>query len=151
VRYRLFEADDFAALYAIEEICFQPPERFSRVYMRHLVSQKNAATWVAEDDLGVCGFAILARARGESRMEAYVETLEVLPQRRGRGVGGEMLRCVERSAAAAGANEIWLHVNAGNASAIRLYETHGFGCEGREENYYGHGEDALIYAKALGH
>ena len=30
MNYRLFEPDDFDELYAIEEMCFQPPLRFSR-------------------------------------------------------------------------------------------------------------------------
>lgn len=150
MRYRLFEADDFDALYAIEEVCFQPPERFSRGYMRHCVQHSDAATWIAEDDTGMGGFAIVAWARSGRQTTAYIETLEVLPERRGQGVGGELLRCVERSAAAAGAAEIWLHVKAENPAAIHVYEAHGYVCEDREEHYYGSGNAALIYAKALG-
>ncbi len=50
---------------------------------------------------------------------------------------------------------IWLHVEAANASAIRLYEAHDYRCEGRKENYYPLGQAALIYgngstAKASG-
>ena len=59
-------------------------------------------------------------------MVAYIQTLEVLPERRGRGVGGELLRRIEGSARAAGAQSIWLHVDAENAAAIRLYERHGY-------------------------
>jgi len=44
---------------------------------------------------------------------------------------------------------IWLHVDVTNAGAIRLYEVHGYRCEGREENYYPRGRAALIYVKRL--
>jgi len=43
-----------------------------------------------------------------------------------------LLRLIEGSARAAGAQLIWLHVDAENASAIRLYEAHGYLCERRE-------------------
>jgi ribosomal-protein-alanine N-acetyltransferase len=63
-------------------------------------------------------------------------------------VGGELLRRMEASACAAGAEAIWLHVDEENAGAIRVYERHGFQPGGREEGYYGRGKAALIYAKS---
>jgi ribosomal protein S18 acetylase RimI-like enzyme len=149
VLYRLYKPEDFAALYAIEEACFQPPHRFSRVYMRQLIQQPNAATWIAEDSGRMCGFALVEWTREAAEAEAYIQTLEVVPDMRGHGVGGELLRRMEHSANAAGASLIWLHVDAENAAAIRVYEAHGFVLGGKEEDYYGRGRAALIYAKAL--
>ena len=37
--YRLYQPGDFAALYAVEELCFEPPFRFSRAYMRQLIAK----------------------------------------------------------------------------------------------------------------
>jgi ribosomal-protein-alanine N-acetyltransferase len=68
---------------------------------------------------------------------------------RGRGVGGALLGSIEDSARAAGAGLIWLHVEATNAAAIRLYEAQGYACDGRQENYYPQGRAALIYVKRL--
>jgi ribosomal protein S18 acetylase RimI-like enzyme len=147
VIYRLYKPDDFAALYAIEEVCFKPSHRFSRGYMRQLIRQDNAATWIADDDGRMCGFGLVEWEREEPGVVGYVQTLEVVPEARGRGVGGELLRRLEGSACAAGAEAIWLHVDAENAGAIRVYEKHGFGLGGREEGYYGRGRAALIYAK----
>jgi ribosomal protein S18 acetylase RimI-like enzyme len=149
VLYRLYAPEDFAALYAIEEACFQPPDRFSRGYMRQLVEQSNAAAWIAEEDERMCGFAVVEWSREPSGVEAYIQTLEVLPQFRGQRIGGELLRSLEMSARDAGAESIWLHVEAANGTAIRLYESGGFKLEGREEGYYGRRRDALIYAKAI--
>jgi len=117
--------------------------------MRHLIEQHNSATWIAEDDGIMCGFGLVEWAR-ESQMVAYIQTLEVIPERRGQGVGGELLSCLENSARAVGASLIWLHVDAENAAAIRTYQACGFGCEGKEEDYYGPNRAALIYAKPLG-
>jgi ribosomal protein S18 acetylase RimI-like enzyme len=147
--YRLYKPEDFGALYAIEEICFQRPFRFARRYMLRLVEARTAATWIAEEDGRMAGFAI-AEWMTESRgVNAYIPTVEVTPDYRGRGVGGELLRRIEGSAHEAGARMIWLHVDATNAGAIKLYESHGYGYFDREEDFYAPGRGALIYRKAL--
>jgi ribosomal protein S18 acetylase RimI-like enzyme len=149
VDYRLFKPEDFAVLYAIEEACFQPPHRFSRTYMRQLIQQPDAATWIAEQDGRACGFGIVEWTHEASNTVAYIQTLEVLPEFRGQGIGGELLQRMESSAREAGASEIWLHVDAENAGAIRIYEKHGFMPTGREEDYYGRGRPGLVLSRAL--
>lgn len=147
--YRPYTPSDFAALYAIEEACFQPPLRFDRAYMRQLVGAVNSATWIAEEDGRMAGFAIVEWDTTALGVLAYIQTIEVAPEHRGRGAGGELLRRVEASALTAGAHAIWLHVDAENAAAIQLYESHGYKREGREENYYPRRRPALIYVKSL--
>ena len=149
MHYRLYQAADFEPLYAIEEACFQPPLRFPRRYMRQLVTSPRAAAWVAEDERAMAGFAIVEWLKAPDASVAYIETLEVVPGRRGQGIGGELLRRMEDSARAAGASIIWLHVDAENAAAIRLYEAHGYEPQGREENFYAEQRPALVYAKSL--
>ena len=149
VDYRLYTPQDFPALYAIEESCFEPPLRFGRALMRRLVSSAGAATWIAEEDGRMAGFAIVewtAVARGQI---AYIQTIEVLSEYRGLGVGGELIGRAENSARDAAARAIWLHVDAENGAAIRLYEAHGYTRKGREEHYYARRRPALIYAKSM--
>jgi ribosomal-protein-alanine N-acetyltransferase len=149
VIYRLYKPEDFDPLYALEERCFEPPSRFGRRYMRLLVSRANAAAWIAEEDGRLWGFAIVEWTEERRGVTAYIQTIEVAPEARGRGVGGALLGRIEGSARAAGARLIWLHVESTNAAAIRLYEAQGYACEGRQENYYPHGRAALIYVKRL--
>lgn len=148
--YRDYTPEDFAQLYAIEEVCFEHPFRFGRAYMRQLVGSAEAASWIAEVDGRMVGFAIVEWGREAGKGIAYLQTIEVMPEARGGGVGAELLRLSEGSAEAAGARRIWLHVDAENASAIRLYQRHGYVFEGRLENYYPRGRAALIGAKVLG-
>jgi ribosomal-protein-alanine N-acetyltransferase len=54
---------------------------------------------------------------------------------------------LEGSTRGAGAEAIWLHVDASNEAAIRLYESAGYRRQGREEDYYAPGRAALIYKK----
>ena len=48
MHYRLYLPADFPQLYAIEQLCFQPPIRFPRPYMRQLIANPDSATWIAE-------------------------------------------------------------------------------------------------------
>jgi [ribosomal protein S18]-alanine N-acetyltransferase len=149
MHYRLFESQDFDDLYAIEEVCFQPPHRFSRRYMRHLVQMSRTVTWVAEENFCLAGFAIVEWSTQVAGVVAYIATIEVLPQMRCHGIGTELMRRIEGSAHAEGAVEIWLHVDAENTSAIRIYEAFGYHHSGRAENYYARGRAAKIYIKEL--
>ena len=138
-------------MYALEEACFEPPFRFGRRYMKSLVGREDAATWVAEQDGEIAGFGIVhwenLRARAgrptpqpagkpavHGEVVAYLETLEVRPDLRGRGAGGELLRRCE---------------DAENGAAIGLYRAHGFERQGRVERYYPQGRAAEVYVKTL--
>ncbi|MGB8029340.1 MAG: N-acetyltransferase [Terracidiphilus sp.] len=149
--YRLYQPGDFAQLYAVEELCFDPPFRFSRAYMRQLVDSTNSATWIAEEEEKIAGFAIVQwkKGRKSGAQFAYIETVEVSPNHRGQGVGSELMRLTEDSARTAGAAAIWLHVDVENFAAIRLYESRGYARQGREEHFYARHRAAFVYAKPL--
>jgi ribosomal protein S18 acetylase RimI-like enzyme len=147
--FRLYKSGDFAHLYAIEELCFQPPFRFSRTYLHQLVQSEAAATWIAEPGGVIAGFAVVEWALGADAAEAYIQTIEVAPDHRRQSIGNELLRRLEGSAQAAGARSIWLHVDAENEPAIKLYEAHGYRRESREEHYYARSRAAFIYRKPL--
>jgi ribosomal-protein-alanine N-acetyltransferase len=149
MHYRLFQPSDFDELYAIEQVCFQPPLRFTRRYMRQLISLKNSATWIAEAGDSMLGFGILEWAQQISGVVAYIATIEVLPAHRGQGIGAELLRRLEGSANAERAIAIWLHVDIENASAIRLYERIGYRNDGRADHFYARNRPAAIYIKDL--
>ena len=149
MEYRLYKPEDFTPLYAIEEVCFQPPHRFGKGYMRMLLKQADGAAWIAERDGAMCGFGIVEWGAADVGAMAYVQTLEVLAEARGAGAGSELLRRLEGSAKDAGAVVIWLHVDAENGGAIRVYERSGYGVCGKEPDYYGRGRAGLVYAKQL--
>jgi ribosomal protein S18 acetylase RimI-like enzyme len=149
MNYRLFQPDDFHDLYAIEEVCFQPPQRFTRRYMRQLLDSPEAATWIAEQGQIMTGFAILEWSQQVTGIVAYIATIEVLPEYRGKGIGAELLRRLEGSANAERAIEVWLHVDAENAPAIHLYERSGYHKSGRVDHYYARNRSAVVYVKTL--
>jgi ribosomal protein S18 acetylase RimI-like enzyme len=147
--YRLYEPDDFDDLYAIEEVCFQSPERFTRRYLRQLIDSHGTVTWIAEENGQIAGFAIVEFVRDVAPTVAYISTIEVLPAQRGAGIGAELLRRLEGSANVERATGIWLHVDVENASAIRLYERLGYRKNSRANHYYARNRPAAIYVKQL--
>jgi len=147
--FRLFQPDDFEALCAIEEVCFEPPLRFSRRYIGRLVEASNTATWIAELGGRIAGFAIVEWTPHAEGGTAYLVTIEVAPAARSRGAGSELLRLAEASAVKADARFLWLHVDETNATAIRLYQSRGYSYHAAEKDYYAPGRDALIYGKSL--
>jgi [ribosomal protein S18]-alanine N-acetyltransferase len=149
MHYRLYRPADFPQLYAIEELCFQPPLRFPRNYMTRVIKNPNSATWIAEESDQMAGFAIVEWAGSATDRYAYIQTLEVSPEHRRRGIARELLTRLEESAQTAVAVAIWLHVDAENAPAIRLYRAHGYEKQGREEHYYARHRAAEIYSKPL--
>ncbi len=150
MQFRIYQDGDFARLYAIEEVCFQPPLRFGRGMMRQLVDSAVSATWIAEEAGAMLGFAIVKWTVEPDQVTAYIPTIEVLPEQQRRGVGRELLRRLEESAVAAGAGLIWLHVDVENNAAIRLYRAAGYRPSGRQEHYYGRHRTAEVYLKELG-
>jgi [ribosomal protein S18]-alanine N-acetyltransferase len=149
MRYRYYRPDDFTALYAIEELCFEPPLRFGRRSMRQLVDSPANTTWIALEGNVMAGFGIVEPVETPRELRAYIPTLEVAPTMRRRGVGRDLLRRLERSAARINAGSIWLHVDTANAAAIRLYELQGYLLAGRAPGFYSKDHDAFLYGKPL--
>jgi ribosomal-protein-alanine N-acetyltransferase len=147
--YRPYQPADFPALYAVEELCFAPAFRFSRSYMRQLIESPDAATWIALDSEELIGFSIVEWTEEPSKPSAYIQTIEVHPSSRGRGIGAELLARSESSARAAGAYSVSLHVDVENAAAIHLYESHGYARQSREEHYYARHRAAYVYEKPI--
>jgi putative acetyltransferase len=86
---------------------------------RERTPSRVADTTVAVDELGeVLGFVMVV---GDE-----VEQVFVAPGARGTGTAADLLAEAERQVAAAGHDEAWLAVVAGNSRARAFYEKHGW-------------------------
>jgi [ribosomal protein S18]-alanine N-acetyltransferase len=95
----------------------------------------------------VVGFAV-GKVAGEL---GELESVAVLEETRGRGVGGALCRAVVGWCKDAGVEAVELEVRAGSSGAIRLYEGLGFVEVGRRVRYYeGPVEDAVLMRVELG-
>ena len=81
---------------------------------------------------------------------ADLNRVVVSPEVRRAGIGRRLVLAGLEWAAAMGAHQVMLEVEAGNTGAIALYEQVGFVPLARRANYYGAGADALVMALPLG-
>lgn len=63
-------------------------------------------------------------------------TIAVLPERRGHGIGRQLVTAAEKEAAVQGAELIFLEVAEDNDAAITLYKGAGYRPIGKRKNYY---------------
>jgi ribosomal-protein-alanine N-acetyltransferase len=141
---------DLEALVALDDLCFDPPFRFSRSAMRSYVTARNARVTLAVGaDGSLAGFCILHVEHAQPHQVGYIVTLDVAAEHRRRGVAGELMDRAEQQALDAGCAAVALHVFTGNATAIRFYERRGYIYSHRAAAFYGSGVDALVYHKPL--
>ena len=93
------------------------------------------------EDTPAAGFALTRGAADEEELLL----IAVLPELRGRGIGGVLLRRVIADAHARGATRLFLEMREGNP-AETLYRRHGFEPVGRRRNYYRRGNGGALDA-----
>jgi ribosomal protein S18 acetylase RimI-like enzyme len=132
---------DLTALRSLEKVCFP----------------KDA--WPLMDLIGVLTFPAVIRLKAVSGKEmvgfiagdirrlegvAWIATVAVLPDYRGRGIGSALLQACEDKIPL---KRIRLCVRVSNDTAIRLYERRGYARVGEWSRYYQDGESALVMEK----
>ena len=128
---------------AIEAVCFSEPwseqaylEACEKEEYLYLVAVNDAGQAV-----GMCGMLI-------GPFEAEVMNVGVHPDHRGKGIAMKLMDALMEAGQARGVAEYTLEVRVGNASAIHVYEAHGFVGEGIRPGFYSMPkEDALIMWK----
>lgn len=152
---RAYRTTDLPSLYELDNVCFEPPFRFSRDAMRRFAEAKNAIVRVAceqstnIDEERIVGFCIVHLEDTRFQVTGYVVTLDVDPGFRRQGIGPALMRSVEAAARDAGAHDMALHVWVGNEAALRLYAELGYEFARTAKDFYAPGLDALVYRKAL--
>ncbi|MFI7495270.1 ribosomal protein S18-alanine N-acetyltransferase [Kocuria sp. M4R2S49] len=130
---------DVAAVHALERRLFPvdawPLEMFSAE-----LAQPVCWYWVAEQDGEIVGYAGLMCIRPVGD----VQTIAVLPEHEGRGIGSALLRTLHDQARELGATEVLLEVRADNPRAQQLYRRFGYEQIHTRPRYYRDGADALI-------
>jgi GNAT superfamily N-acetyltransferase len=100
-------------------------------YRGWLEGDGEAALLLAERDGRIVGYAMLTAGPGAATWDlgekvAEVETLSVLPDERGGGVGAALMQASRNWALACGAASIAVGLAHTNEGAQRFYERHGF-------------------------
>ena len=95
------------------------------------LSEPDSFALIAERDGMALGYAMVHLRGGSptwrlSERAGELETLSVLPEERGTGIGSALLAAVRDELGRLGAGELSLHVVPANQDALRFYERHGF-------------------------
>jgi ribosomal-protein-alanine N-acetyltransferase len=150
---RPYTPADAEPLYQLDRICFTEPFRFTRRQLRTSAERPSAIARIATEHGEIVGFVIAQIQRSRQSAHAYIDTLDVAPAARRRGIATDLLADLERLCRLAGATRIMLHVHVGNPAAIRFYEKHGFERLILEPNFYGESSDgsldAAVYTRQL--
>jgi ribosomal-protein-alanine N-acetyltransferase len=146
---RPMTARDLDAVAALEALCNTQP--WSREALKSCIATAGPVpgrlTCVAESGGVVVGYAIASHVADEGE----ILILGVHPDARRQGAARALLTALLQSLRAAGSTSVFLEVRRGNAAAIALYITLGFGEAGMRKGYYADtGEDAVLMHVFLG-
>lgn len=118
----------------------------------HHADTARSCAFLAEDDLGLCGFV-----RGDTTFAlippdaALVGQLWVAPRQRGTGLARRLMAAVTEWAQTLGKAQIVLGITEGNMRAVPFYEHLGYHDTGMRVPLVGHEEQKiLVMARALG-
>jgi ribosomal-protein-alanine N-acetyltransferase len=150
MRLREYNSTDLGTIFALDEVCFEPPFRFPARVMRQFAEARNALTVVAETEAGeIAGFCIAHVERAGKGLRAYVVTLDVAPQYRRHGLARQMMERIEQQAIEAGCDSMELHVSVDNKGAIAFYERESYERLHIVKSFYGLGRHGYVYRKSL--
>ncbi len=139
--------EDLDAIVNIEKACF--PDPWSREsFARDIAENEFAylAVLEAEGLEALAGYADMTCILGE----ANIDSIAVVPEARGRGLGEALLSHMIDRATGQGCYLMMLEVRRSNEAAISLYKKHGFEEIGVRRGYYAdNGEDAILMNKEL--
>jgi ribosomal-protein-alanine N-acetyltransferase len=136
---------DVPAIRQIERASFANP--WSEEGFRSLIRGGRMTVQVAEAPHGeILGYAVWWTVAGE----AELANIAVRPDRRGAGLGGEILDGVLAEMEERGGRLVFLEVRRSNQAALALYESRGFEVIATRPSYYTRPvEDALIMSRRL--
>ena len=132
---------DLNALRHLERECF-PRDAWPLLDLVGILAFPNIVRLKAVVNGEVVGFIAGEIRPGQG--SAWIATIAVLPEFRGRGIGKALLQDCEESLKV---SRIRLSVRATNQVAIRLYEKAGYQKAGLWKDYYQDSEDALVMEK----
>ena len=134
---------DLNALRNLEKVCF-PQDAWPLWDLVGVLTLPNVVRLRAISDGQLIGF--IAGDIRQAESIAWIATLGVLPEYRGRGIGRALLQACEQRLKV---RRVQLNVRPSNEIAIQLYLANGYQHAGLWPTYYQDGEDALIMAKEL--
>lgn len=97
-------------------------------------------------------FAMMSNLPNEVNPAHVSELLAiaVVPERQGTGIGGILLKEMEKKASTLSIQGLFLHTAIDNEAAQRLFKKNRYQVQGTKRSYYPAGQDAIFMSKQLG-
>jgi ribosomal-protein-alanine N-acetyltransferase len=111
-----------------------------------IVNDPTREVYVARDELGMAGFLILCMV---GPFVGYIQTVAVQPDRRGQGLGTELIRFAEHRILREFRN-VFMCVSSFNLDARRLYAKLGYTVIGELTDYIVQGHSEILLRKTVG-
>lgn len=145
VRVRLATLEDRDTIAHAEGVIFGP-DAWSEATVEDELAHPHSHYLIAEDGDDMVGYAGVRL--GPPGGQGDIQTIAVVAQARGQGLGGQLLDALLAKAWAAQLAEVFLEVRADNHSAQSLYLSRGFREIARRPGYYQpDGVDAIVMVR----
>lgn len=129
---REMKESDIMQLYALEERCFCPSDRWSMEDIRKAYELEHFFVLVAEESERVCGYCIVYAVLDS----ADIGKIAVDPAARKKGIAGSLLEALWNVCEKRGIKDVILEVRASNEAARCLYTKYGFETISLRKDYY---------------
>jgi ribosomal protein S18 acetylase RimI-like enzyme len=127
-------ADEINAIFEIEKKCFPRKVAYSKRQLEHLILNANSDCLIEKEDGVIRAFLIVTyRQRG---LTCNIETVDVDPSFKNRGIGLKLLKAAEVEMKRRGMRWSQLEVSEGNEAALKVYKNAGYTFKERLEGYY---------------
>jgi ribosomal protein S18 acetylase RimI-like enzyme len=128
------KANEIAAIVEIEQKCFPGKVGYSKRHLEHLILNANSDCLVEKQD-GVIRAFLIVTYRQRS-LTCNIETIDVNPAFKNRGIGLKLLKAAEIDMKRRGMRWSQLEVSEGNEAALKVYKNAGYRFKERLEGYY---------------
>jgi ribosomal-protein-alanine N-acetyltransferase len=127
-------ANDIEAIFEIEQKCFPGKVGYSKRQIEHLILNANSDCLIEKQDSIIRAFLIVTNRQGS--MASSIETIDVDPAFKNKGIGLKLLEAAEIEMRRRGMRWSQLEVSEGNEAALKLYTKAGYKFKERIEGYY---------------
>jgi ribosomal-protein-alanine N-acetyltransferase len=131
---QIANVDEIDAIFEIEQKCFPGKVGYSKRQLEHLILNANSDCLVEKQDGVIRAFLIVTYRQGS--LTCDIETIDVDPAFKNRGIGLKLLKAAEIDMRRRGMRWSQLEVSEGNEAALKLYKNAGYTFKERIEGYY---------------
>ncbi len=131
---QLANASEIDAIFEIEQKCFPEKVAYSKRQLEYLILNANSDCLVEKQDGIIRAFLIVTYRQGS--LTCNIETIDVDPAFKNKGIGLKLMEAAEIEAKRRGMRWSQLEVSEGNDVALKLYKKAGYTLKERIEGYY---------------